>query len=188
MQLLNEGLLAVFATVLIICTLLAIVVTIIVRYTRLTRKNFAALFLPILAFTLLGFVTGQIMGESRESAVSAVLPAVMTLLGGVFIYLIGSKGMQTQIIVSSMVFCFVLALLTGTLYGARLRVDFDAANADPIYLRARNLMLEQNSYVIDAARLRDYVEIQKLKRDFADKEKLDLSRFESVFETKLPSK
>ena len=184
MQLLNPDMLGIFATVLIVCTGLAVATTLVVRYAGLSRERFALLFLSILTFALLGFVTGQIMGQSRESAVGAVLPAVLTLLGGIVIYLIGSKGIQTQAIVSSMAFCFAMALLVGSLYGARLRIEFDARNVDPPFLRARELALEQNQYVLEVARLRDYVKLLKLKRDFADKEKLDLSRFESMFETK----
>ena len=81
-----------------------------------------------------------------------------------------------------MVFCFVIALLGGTLYGARLRVEFNAQYVNPPYLKARDLALEQNRRALEAARLLDYVEFLKLKRDFADKEKLDLSRFDSAFE------
>jgi hypothetical protein len=184
LELLSPALLAVFATALIVCTALSLAVTLTVYFLGLSRENFALLFLSVLAFTLLGFVTGQIMGESREPAVGAILPGVLTFLGGVFIYLIGSKGIQSQAIVSSMVFSFVITLLIGTLYGARLRDEFDNAIANPIYLRSRDLAIEQNRFAAEAVRLRDYVQLLKLKRDFVDKEKLDLSRFESSFETK----
>ena len=188
MQLLDPPLLAVFGTALVVSIILAAAVTSLVRFAKLVRKTLALLFLVILTFSLLGFVTGEIMGQSRESAVGAVLPAVLTLLGGVAIYLIGSKGVQTQAMVASMVFCFAIALLMGTVYGARLRVEFEAGNSDPGYLWARSLALEQNRRLLEAVRLRDYVELLKLKRDFADKEKLDLSRFDSVLERRSPDK
>jgi hypothetical protein len=187
-QLLDPAILAVFATVLIFCAGLALATTLIVRYAGLSRKSFALLFLSILTFALLGFVTGEIMGQSRESAVGAVLPAVLTLLGGIVIYLIGSKGIQTQAVVSSMAFCFALALLGGTLYGARLRVEFDAKTVDPRNLWPRDLALEQNRYALEAVRLQDYVSLLKLKHDFANKTQLDLSHFGSTFETKPPEK
>jgi hypothetical protein len=53
-------------------------------------------FLAKLAFSALGFVTGDIMGNSRDSAVGDVLPAVLTLVAGVSIYVIGTKGVASQ--------------------------------------------------------------------------------------------
>lgn len=185
-QILDPALLSIFATSLIVSSLLALVVTIVVRSLRLPTTGFWSLFLAVLAFSLLGFVTGQIMGQSRESAVGAVLPAVLTLLGGVAIYLIGSKGAQAQAIVSSMLFCFSITLLAGSLYGARLRVEFDSTN--PAYMRSREIGLEQNRHAVEVQQLLDYVELLKLKRDFGEKEKLDLSRFNSVLERNPVSK
>ena len=103
LQLLEPQVLAAVATALIFSSVLALIVSFIVRYFRLTRKDFRLLLLVLLAFSLLGFVTGQIMGQSREPAVMAVLPAVLTLLGGIVIYLVGAKGIQTQAIDASMV-------------------------------------------------------------------------------------
>jgi hypothetical protein len=110
LQLLEPQVLAAFSTAVAVCSVLALTVSFVVRYFGLTRKDFRLLLLVLLAFSLLGFVTGQIMGQSREPAVMAVLPAVLTLLGGIVIYLVGAKGIQTQAIVSSMVFCFAIAL------------------------------------------------------------------------------
>ena len=146
-------------------------------------------FLAILAFSMLGFVTGEVMGVSRESAVGTVVPAVLTLLGGVAVYLVGSKGAEAQANVSAMVLCFAVALLIGSLFGARVRVEYDYAATDPERLRIRDLALEQNKFAVEVQRLEHYIEILKLKRDFAAEEKLDLSRFDSTFEIKpTPSK
>jgi hypothetical protein len=188
LELLQPAYLTIFATALAVCAALSLAMTLIARYFGLSRETFALLFLTILALALLGFVTGLIMGESREPAVRAVLPGVLTFLGGVFIYLIGAKGIQTQAVVSCAVFCFVVTLLIGTQYGALLRTTFDSANSDPTYLRARDLALEQYRFSLEAARLRNYVELLKLKNAYAEKEKLDLSRFESTFEAKQPDK
>jgi hypothetical protein len=187
-QLLEPAILAVFKTVLLFCAGLALAITLFVRYAGLSRKRFPLLFLSILTFALLGFVTGEIMGQSRESAVGAVLPAVLTLLGGLVIYLIGSKGAQTQAIVTSMAFCFAIALLAGSLYGAQLRVEFDAQTVDPPRLRLQDSAREGNQYHLDLARLDDYVKLLKLKNSYAEQEKLDLSHFESALATKPPQK
>jgi hypothetical protein len=167
------------ATALIVCSVIALIVSFIVRYFGLTRKDFRLLLFVMLAFSLLGFVTGQIMGQSREPAVMAVLPAVLTLLGGIVIYLVGAKGIQTQAIVASMVCCFAIALLIGVHFGARLRVDFDLRTA---------AYTEDNRHAVEVRRLERYVDFLKLKLDFADKEKLDLSRFDSMYEQRPPAK
>ena len=93
---------------------------------------------------MLGFVTGQVMGQSRESAVGTVVPAVLTLLGGVAVYVVGSKGVEVQANVSAMVLCFAVTLLIGTLFGSKMRFDYDYAVADPVRLRNRELALQQN--------------------------------------------
>jgi hypothetical protein len=179
LQLLEPQVLAAFATALVVCSVLALTVSSVVRYFRLTRKDFRLLLLVLLTFSLLGFVTGQIMGQSREPAVMAVLPAVLTLLGGIVVYLIGAKGIQTQAVVSSMVLCFAMALLIGVHFGGRLRVDFDLRSAD---------YTEDNRHAAEVRRLERYIDFLKLKQDFADKEKLDLSRFESMYEQRPPAK
>jgi hypothetical protein len=179
LQLLEPQVLAACATALIVCSVLALIVSFIVRYFGLTRKDFRLLLFVLLAFSLLGFVTGQIMGQSREPAVMAVLPAVLTLLGGIVIYLVGAKGIQTQAIVASMVCCFAIALLIGVHFGGRLRVDFDLRTA---------AYTEDNRHAVEVRRLERYVDFLKLKQDFADKEKLDLSRFDSMYEQRPPAK
>jgi hypothetical protein len=105
---------AAFATALVVSAVFSLLAALFVRTFRLARKDFRLLLLVLFSFSLLGFVTGQIMGQSREPAVMGVLPAVLTLLGGIAIYLVGAKGLQTQALVAAMVSCFALALLTGS--------------------------------------------------------------------------
>ena len=107
------------------------------------------LFMAIFAFAMLGFVTGQIMAQSREPAVGTVVPAVLTLVGGVAVYVIGLKGVEAQINVSIMIFCFAFTLLVGSLFGAELRVKYDDAVSDPNYLRVLDLASEHNQFVVD---------------------------------------
>src|SRR5262245_33963646 len=133
---------------------------------------------------MLGFVTGEVMGISREAAVGSVVPAVLTLLGGVAVYLVGSKGVEAQANVSAMVLCFAVALLVGSSFGAEERGQYDYAENDPDRLRINALALEHNKLAVEIQRLENYMEFLKLKRDFAEEEKLDLSRFESTFEIK----
>ena len=179
MQLFEPEVLAAIATALVVSSVLALLVSFVIRYFRLTRKAVPLLMLVLFAFSLLGFVTGQIMGQSREPAVMAVLPAVLTLLGSIAIYLVGVKGIQTQAIVASMVSCFAIALLAGVHFGARLRIDFDIKSA---------AYTENNRYAGELQRLERYVDFLKLKQDFANKEQLDLSHFESLYEQRPPAK
>src|SRR4029453_3544566 len=128
LQLLQPQVMAAFATALVVSAVFSLLAALFVRTFRLARKDFRLLLLVLFSFSLLGFVTGQIMGQSREPAVMGVLPAVLTLLGGIAIYLVGAKGLQTQALVAAMVSCFALALLTGVHFGGRLRVDFETQN------------------------------------------------------------
>jgi ABC-type multidrug transport system fused ATPase/permease subunit len=183
-QLLNISILNILVTALLTSAIMASAATVMVRLRRPARGHLWLVFLAIFAFSMLGFVTGQVMGQSRESAVGTVVPAVLTLLGGVAVYVVGSKGVEVQANVSAMVLCFAVTLLIGTLFGSKMRFDYDYAVADPVRLRNRELALQQNRSALEIQRLEDYIELLKLKRDFTEQEKLDLSRFESSFEIK----
>lgn len=127
----------------------------------------------IAAFTMLGFVVGLLMSQSREPAVQVVLPAILTLLGGLLVYLIGVHGLRNQAAVSAMVFCFTLSLLTGAQYGARLRADYDLASQSPEYLVAREEQLESGRHEIALKRLLHRVELLTFIRDVAKEEGID---------------
>jgi hypothetical protein len=206
LQLLDSAVLAIFATALFVSGGLAVLATIVVRLVqdrgappaqsrraarskspggvRLTTNELLLFCLAITTFSMLGFVTGDIMGQSRDAAVGAVLPAVLTLLGGVTIYIMGSKGVETQARVSAMVLCFSIALLAGSLYGATLRVAFDGD-------RSRMLQFEDNRNAVEVQQLLNYIEVLKLERELGNNEKLDLSHFKSALErdesAKLPA-
>jgi hypothetical protein len=134
-------------------------------------RNFS---LAVFAFSMLGFVSGSIMADSREPAVAAVLPAVLTLMGGVAAFHIGSKGVENQVTVCALVLVFSFALYVGSFHGSEVRGQND------LYV-ARDIEIEKNRYTLDLQRLDDYVKLVKLKRDA---EALDLSRFESNLERK----
>ena len=88
---------------------------------QISRRKF---YVVLLAFTLLGMVTGLLAGFSRTSAMGAVLPAVLSLVGGLGIYLIGA-GKADQGLVATCVIALALDLLIGSLWGAVLRDDFE---------------------------------------------------------------
>lgn len=85
-----------------------------------------SIFRVIIAFSLLGIVIGMIAGDSREPAVGATLPAVLSLIGGIGIYLVGTNLGQ-RILVSLSVSALALALIIGFFWGAVLRVNAEHA-------------------------------------------------------------
>jgi hypothetical protein len=171
-----------FAVALLVPFALSLLVTLAVWLHPARRKDFWLLFLPTLTLSSLGFMTGDVMGGSRIAAVGTVLPAVLTLLGGLVVYLVGAKGARSQVAVSSMVLCFAFSFFIGAIIGASLRLDPDAA--DPSQLLARALALEDNRKKLEIRRLLNYVELLELKRDLTDQKKVDLSRFDSALEAK----
>lgn len=92
--------------------------------------------LPLAAFLVLGLVAGYLTGLSRESAVGAVVPAVLSLLGGVSAVLIGKTDNQkTSGRVSGLMLLFSLGLLVGTTWGSAMRqavMDFEVSESELI--------------------------------------------------------
>jgi hypothetical protein len=182
MQLFNSWALNIIVTALIASGVIASASTLSVCAFRVRGRQLMLFFVSVFAFSLLGFVTGETMADSRQSAVGTVIPAALTLLGGIAAFVVGSKGARAQVTVSMMVLCFAFALLVGSIFGTRLRIEFDSSADDPMRLRLRDLALEQNALAVEVQRLEDYIEVLKLRRDFSEQEKLDLSRFESTYE------
>ena len=133
--------------------------------------------ISVMSFAILGFVTGKIMSDSREPSVSAVLPAALTLMGGVVAYLVGTQGPTIQILVSGLLLNFGLSLFIGADYGSAIREEVDDAH---------EMVVERSQLGVDSMRLGQYVKILQLERDFEEKYKpkytLDLSKFASSYE------
>lgn len=81
-------------------------------------------FLVVLSFAFLGHVTGLLAGFSRQPTMGAVLPAVLSLVGALAIYLIAAKKAD-QGLVAVCVIALSLGLLVSTLWGAALRDEFE---------------------------------------------------------------
>src|SRR5882724_5728940 len=100
MELLSASFFQVLATAVVVCIALTFVTwafPAVIGFRRDLSWEFA---LAVLAFSMLGFVTGSNMANSREPAVAAVMPAALTLMGGVCAFLIGSKGVKNQVVVA----------------------------------------------------------------------------------------
>jgi hypothetical protein len=187
-QLLNLFTLNVLLTALFASSSVALLTTIVISRRRSVRQSFGQLFLALLAFSLLGFVIGEFVGDSREAVVGTVIPAVLTLIGGVAVYVIGSKGVRAQVAVAAVLFCFTFLLLVGSLFGVRVRIEYQSELEQPNRIRLRDLGLEQNKLAVEVQRLENYIEFLKLKRLFSDAEKLDISQFDSAYEKKRSDK
>jgi predicted enzyme related to lactoylglutathione lyase len=79
-------------------------------------------FIVILSFSMLGIVTGMVAGNSREPAVGATLPAVLSLIGGLAIYLV-DKGIAERILVSLSIIVLSMNLIVGFFWGAVVRIN-----------------------------------------------------------------
>jgi hypothetical protein len=73
-------------------------------------------------FNIIGMVSGYMTGSSRVGAISALVPACLTLIGGVAVYLL-SKGGKTGLLAAFAVVNFSTAILIGVLIGARERLQ-----------------------------------------------------------------
>jgi hypothetical protein len=90
-------------------------------FVKAERREF---FVSSAAFSMLGIATGYVTGLSREPAVNAVLPAVLSLFGALGVFMIGKdKGSRT--IVGFCTFAFAVTLMLGILWGARMRWDIE---------------------------------------------------------------
>lgn len=78
-------------------------------------------FVVVLSLALLGVTTGQLTGQSRDPAVTAVLPAVLGLVGAISVYIVANKDIKQQAIVAISLSAFSLNLLVGAFWGASLR-------------------------------------------------------------------
>jgi hypothetical protein len=95
-----------------------------------SRNKLISFAFIVFSFSVLGFVTGSIMSDSQEPAVTAVLPATLTLLGGLGAYIIGFTHAAKQSVTSSIVFCFAVALFVGSIYGSWIRDDIKFSYED----------------------------------------------------------
>ena len=85
-------------------------------------------FLVMLTFSMMGMVTGYLTGLSSEPAVGAVVPALLSLMGGILL-IIASKSeknskeeIKTRLFIISIgVFIFSLTFLLGTQWGGTMR-------------------------------------------------------------------
>jgi hypothetical protein len=101
-------------------------------------------FLVALSFSVLGIATGYMTGLSREPAVNAILPAVLSLIAGVSIYWIGKQESQRNL-VSLSVLCLSTTLLVGAIWGARERFSYETYKESLEFLK---FQVDRNADII----------------------------------------
>lgn len=116
--------------IILVVILLAATVSLL-AHSKDQRKE---IFLVALAFSILGMVTGYLTGFSRESAIGAVLPAVLSLMGGLMIFLVG-KSQESRSIVSISMIVFSFTLLLGAGWGAVMRDTAEEYKKSEFYLQ-----------------------------------------------------
>ena len=97
------------------------------------------LVLVLAAFSMLGLVTGYLTGFSRSPAVGAVLPAVLSLVGGMAIFMMG-KDAANRMIVSLSVLIFSISLVIGTGWGSTMRQTAEDYATSEAVLKQRALI------------------------------------------------
>jgi hypothetical protein len=113
---------------------LAIVIAIIITFLSKKSQERRELFLVILGFSMLGIVTGYLSGFSRAPALGTVLPSVLSLMGGLVVYLVGRHS-TSRVIVSLSIVAFSLTLFIGAEWGAVMRGAAEEYSKSEIYLK-----------------------------------------------------
>lgn len=97
-----------------------------------------SMLLSLLAFAMLGLVVGNLAGLSREPALGAVLPAVLSLIGALAIYLMGQQP-ERQVYIGVLILVFAVDLLLGACWGAEMRGVRERYQTSPEYRMQRAL-------------------------------------------------
>lgn len=109
-------------------------------------------------FTILGVVIGYLTGVSQTPVVGSVLPAVLTLVAGISVFMASDGGRKGAIASSAMIY-LSFALVAGVSHGSTLRItalaamnSFEAkmqAVSDDVTLRAFKASRERANGLID---------------------------------------
>ena len=65
---------------------------------RMPEISWRDRFWILLSFSMLGLITGVLAGLSRQPVIGAMLPPVLSLVGGLAIYLIGKDGSNRMLV------------------------------------------------------------------------------------------
>ena len=147
----------------------ACVVSLLMIGRKRTYRRWSTFFLISFAGALLGAVAGQITGQSRIPAVTVVLPAILALMGGLMVYLVGTGGLRIQTFVALTIISLSLGLGAGTHWGSTLRTKVESLEfVKKSDARSRGALQE----------LKNEVEFAEIKKEM---EKLYGQKFDTPF-------
>ncbi len=106
-----------------------------------------------------GLSAGLMTGLSREAAVGDVLPAILSLIGGVAIYMASTGASVRRMIVSVAVFSLATTLWLGALWGASARHEFEMWTTNFSFLAEQ----ERTRHAIELLKLKNELEIAQLR-------------------------
>jgi peptidoglycan/LPS O-acetylase OafA/YrhL len=127
--LINYEILKVLWPILVVSVLIALIITFLVGKSN-DRKE---IFFVVISFSMLGMVIGYLSGVSRTPTLNNVLPAVLSLIGGLIVYLVG-KDSSNRIIICIALFALAFTLVIGSEWGATTREVADEFKHSTQYL------------------------------------------------------
>ena len=111
------------------------------------------------AFTVLGLVVGFAAGHSREAALGAVLPALLTLISGVLTYALTKEGLAPfRSVLPHCITILAIASLVGLSIGGTVRKRFTAYER---LIAERQARLEKVTWECEKAKYLAELEIYK---------------------------
>ena len=128
-------------------------------YWLLTDKeDKAKAVLIIYGFSSLGMAVGMLTGDSGSEAISTVLPAVLSLVGGLAVFLIGKQSQDAALMAASIA-TLSISLLLGALIGAENR---QIAETQSAAIKKEQKLREEVVKLLGGS---DLSEMDKLKQD-----------------------
>jgi hypothetical protein len=111
--------------ILIAAGIVSVFVWLIALCFKVTGKK-KGFWIYILVFALLGTVTGFVAGDSREPAISAVLPALLALVTALCGYAFTVEGLRhLQPVIPFCILALMLSSVYGLAFGANVRANYD---------------------------------------------------------------
>lgn len=144
------------------------------------RRFFLLVLVSVTTFSALGWVIGFNMTNSREPAVTAVLPAVLTLVAGMLAYILGSKGVISRYLVCIATLGFSMSLYIAGFSGARARFEFENVFTHPAYLHQRAADLENSRQMLATEKLMFEGKFRQIRDALAAQYGVDLSDLKSL--------
>lgn len=116
--------------------LLSLIIGITSYFICYRRTDRIDITLIAVAFSTLGLVSGYLTSLSRQPAIGDLMPAALSLIGALSIYMIGNKQ-ESRVAVSVGVVVFSCCLLVGANWGAVTRAESEH------YLKSKDYRMQQ---------------------------------------------